>query len=161
MFWDARHERKTQIDLRGHGSALPLITCAFRVRWLASTPRFKGKLNSWHRHQQTPNQADAMISTKYRTHPRAQYIVSSMYCIGKEDHAKCLPSSVYRTKKEHQAKFAYCPDSNETVDLFLLYCPIYDIRTRLLPAQPTSTIQLQWTGTVYIQHVKWDLGPRL
>ena len=20
MFWDARHERKTQIDLRGHGS---------------------------------------------------------------------------------------------------------------------------------------------
>ena len=37
MFWDARHERKTQIDLRVHGSASPLITCAFRVRWLAST----------------------------------------------------------------------------------------------------------------------------
>ena len=36
MLWDARHQGKQYIDLRGHGSALPLITCAFRVRWLAS-----------------------------------------------------------------------------------------------------------------------------
>ena len=39
-------------------------------------------------------------------------------------------------------------DSDETIDRFLLHCPLYDnIRTRLLPAQPTilivSTMQLQ------------------
>ena len=37
MFWDARHEGKTLINLRGQGSALPLSTCAFRVRWLGNT----------------------------------------------------------------------------------------------------------------------------
>ena len=37
MFWEARHEGKIQIELWGHGRALPLCTRAFRVRWLAST----------------------------------------------------------------------------------------------------------------------------
>ena len=37
MFWEARHEGKTRIELWGHGRALPLRTRAFRVRWLAST----------------------------------------------------------------------------------------------------------------------------
>ena len=32
MFGDARHERKTQIDQRGHGNAFLPITCAVRVR---------------------------------------------------------------------------------------------------------------------------------
>ena len=37
MFWEARHEGKTQIELWGHGRTLPLRTRAFRVRWLANT----------------------------------------------------------------------------------------------------------------------------
>ena len=42
MFWEAIHDRKTQIDLQGHCS-----TCAFRVRWLASTNPIRCKLNYW------------------------------------------------------------------------------------------------------------------
>ena len=49
MFWDANHERTTLIDLRGHGSALPLIKCAFQVRSLDSTNSNRGRLNLWHR----------------------------------------------------------------------------------------------------------------
>ena len=37
MFWEARHEGQTRIQLWGHGRALPLRTRAFQARWLAST----------------------------------------------------------------------------------------------------------------------------
>ena len=34
--------KKTQIELRGHGSGLPLITCAFRVRFAVNSIRGTG-----------------------------------------------------------------------------------------------------------------------
>ena len=66
-----------------------------------------------------------------------------------------LNAHLHRIKKDHPAKCVYCPDSDETVEHFLFHCQLYDnIRSRLLPAQPTihntlygSTTQLQRTAT--------------
>ena len=79
---------------------------------------------------------------------------NAIFRIKKEHHAP-LKAHLHRIKKEHQAKCVYCPDSEETIEHFLFHCPLYDnIRTRLLPAQPTihntlyrSNTQLQRTAT--------------
>ena len=64
---------------------------------------------------------------------------------------------LYRINKEHPAKCVYCPDCDETVEHFLFHCQLYNIRSRLLPAQPNipntlygSTTQLQQTPTYNI-----------
>ena len=87
------------------------------------------------------------LSTNYTEHMTAIFHLRTQ-------HAP-LNAHLHRIKKDHPAKCVYCPDSDETVEHFLFHCPLYDnIRTRLLPAQPTiqntlygPTTQLQRTAT--------------
>ena len=70
--------------------------------------------------------------------------------LGKQ-HAEHPPTSHHERTPNNVDSYVYSPDSDETVDYFLLHCPLYDnIGTRLLSAQPTihntlhgSTTQLQ------------------
>ena len=56
MFWDPRHERKTHIELRGHGSAGHCHSALAHSEsddWPVHT-RFIGKLKLWHRYTFCP-----------------------------------------------------------------------------------------------------------
>ena len=84
---------------------------------------------TYYRHRHTPNQTDP-INQLHRAHQTA------IFRLGTQNAP--LNAHLHRIKKDHPAKCVYCPDSDETVDHFLFHCPLYDnIRTRLLPAQPT------------------------
>ena len=68
-----------------------------------------------------------------------------------------LRTYVHHIKKEQNEKYDYRQYHDETIDHFLLHCPLCDIRIRLPPAQPTihntqygSTTQLPWTATYSI-----------
>ena len=104
---------------------------------------------TYYQHQQTLNQTDS-INQLHRAHQTAIFRLRTQ-------HAP-LNAHLHRIKKDHPANCVYCPDSDETVEHFLLHCPLYDsIRRRLLAAQPTiqntlygHTTQLQRTATYNI-----------
>ena len=64
---------------------------------------------TYYQHQQTPNQTDP-INQLHRAHQNA------IFCL-RTQHAP-LNAHLYRIKKEHTAKCVYCPDSDETVELY-------------------------------------------
>ena len=71
-----------------------------------------------------------VINQLHRAHQTAIFRIRTQ-------HAP-LNAHLHRIMKDHPEKCVYCPDSDETVQHFLFHCPPYDnIRTRLLPAQPT------------------------
>ena len=48
-------------------------------------------------------------------------------------HHGPVNAHLHHLKKEHPANCVHCPDNDETVDNFLLHCPLYNnIKTRLL-----------------------------
>ena len=104
---------------------------------------------TYYQHQQTLNQTD-YINQLHRAQHTAIFRLRTQ-------HAP-LNAHLHRIKKDHPAKCVYCPDSDETVEHFLLHCSLYDsIRRRLLAAQPTiqntlygHTTQLQRTATYNI-----------
>ena len=95
---------------------------------------------TYYQHQQTPNQTDS-INQLHRAHQTAIFRLRTQ-------HAP-LNAHLHRIKTDHPAKCVYCTDSDETVEHFLFHCPLYgDIRTRLLPAQPTIQNTL-YESTIY------------
>ena len=101
-----------------------------------------------YQHQKSPNQTDP-INQLHRSQQSAIFRLRTQHTT--------LNAHLHRIKKDHSAACVYCPDSDETTDHFLLYCLQYnDIRTRLLPPDPTidntlygPTTQHQKTASFY------------
>ena len=115
---------------------LNLLLLCNLIRWAHGNT---GRI--YYQHQQTPNQTDP-INQLHRAHQTAIFRLRT--------HHAPLNAHLRSIKKEHPAKCVHCPDSDESVEHFLFLSQLYDnIRSRLLPAQPTiqDTTQLQRTAT--------------
>ena len=86
---------------------------------------------TYYQHQQTPNQT-YIINRPRRAHQTTIVRIRT--------HHAPLKAHLHRITKEHRAKCVYCPDSDEH---FPFHCQLYNIRTRLLPAQPKWIITTQ------------------
>ena len=95
---------------------------------------------TYYQYQQTPNQT-YIINRPRRAHQTTIFRLRT--------HHAPLNAHLHRIKKELQSKCVYCPDSDEH---FPFHCQLYNIRTRLLPAQPKWIIstQRQQTATYTI-----------
>ena len=86
----------------------------------------------YYQHQQTPNQTDP-INQLHRAHQTAVFRLRT--------HHAPLNAHLNRIKKEHPAKCVYCLDSDETVEHFLFYCPLY--------------ANIRSSSTKYTHHAIW------